>query len=711
MDSIANVAPRPIEILLVEDNPGDVRLTLEALKDSKLLNHLQVVSDGVEAIQYLRRLGRFHDAIRPDLVLLDLNLPRKSGHEVLEEIKNDPLLRQIPVTIITNSGNETDIEHAYQGYANCYITKPVDFSRFIQIVRGFEDFWVNIVRLPRSDKDTSPGVVRVLVVEDNAADARLIAESLTSSHLTLEVERVEDLAGALARIEQGNLDVTLLDLGLPDSVGLETVHRVHRSAPHLPIVVLSGQNDREIAIRAVRAGAQDFLTKDLLNDESLQRALCYAMERKRAEERLDFLATHDDFTGLANRTLLMENAHQVIAQAQRHVRSAALLLLDLDNFKRVNDTLGHAVGDEIIHATAQRLTACVREGDTVGRLGGDEFCILLGDLAYEADVSLVAQKILQAMQTPFIAGKEELHMTISIGAALYPRNGSVPEALLKNADVALYRAKEEGKNSFQLYSKEMNERANERLTLEWSLHHALERGECVLHYQPVVNVVDGSTVAHEALLRWQHSQRGLLPPAEFIPIAEESGMIVPIGAWALDHACAQSKAWDPSLRIAVNLSARQVSQPDFVPTVLATISRQNFSPAQLELEITESLLNNEEAATKLQTLKEAGVRLAIDDFGTGYSSFVYLKRFPVDTLKIDRSFVEGIGRDPRDEAIVQTVIEMAHRLNVTVVAEGVETEAQWQFLRAHGCDFAQGYYFSRPLPALEAGQLLTRQDV
>lgn len=706
MDAIDKPTNRPIEILLVEDNPGDVRLTVEALKDSKLLNRLHIVSDGVEAIQFLRRHGRYHNAVRPDVILLDLNLPRKSGHEVLAEIKSDPDLRNIPVTIVTTSESDTDVQRAYESYANCYITKPVDFSRFMQVVQGFEDFWINIVKLPRVTENRALGVVRVLVVEDNAGDARLITEWLESGPAVFEVEHVGNLAAAQTRIHVGRTDVVLLDLGLPDSTGIETLQRIRQAAPQLPVIVLSGLDDQDLAIRAVRAGAQDFLTKGVHTEELLRRSLRYSMERKRTEERLDFLATHDDYTGLANRNLLMENLRQAIAHSGRHKRYAALLILDIDNLKRINDTLGHSFGDEIIRSTAQRLSGCVRQGDTVGRLGGDEFCVLLADLAYEADVSLVAQKIMQAMNQAFAIGQEELRMTVSIGGALCPQNGTEPEVLLKNADVALYRAKQAGKNGYQLYSKEMNERAHERLALEGALHVALERGEFILHYQPVVNVADGSTVAHEALLRWQHPQRGLLPPADFIPITEETGLIVPIGAWVMETACVQNQAWNRRLRMAVNLSARQVSQLDFVTTTLATLARLKFTPSQLELEITESLLNDEAAALKLQTLKEAGVRLAVDDFGTGYSSFVYLRRFPIDTLKIDRSFVAGIGQDARDEAIVLTVIEMAHRLGMTVTAEGVETEAQWQYLRTHGCDFAQGYYFSRPLAALDAGRLL-----
>jgi len=708
MDAPAPIPNQPIEILLVEDNPGDVRLTVEALKDSKLLNRLHIVSDGVEALQFLRHNGRYHDAVRPDVILLDLNLPRKSGHEVLTEIKNDPGLRHIPVTIITTSENETDIQRAYESYANCYITKPVDFSRFMQVVKGFEDFWINIVKLPRFAENRVLGAVRVLVVEDNPADARLITEWLGTGKAVFEIEQIDNLAAALSRIEAGRTDVVLLDLGLPDSSGLATLHRVRRAAPQLPVVVLSGLDDQELAIQAVRAGAQDFLTKGLHTEELLRRSLRYAMERKRTEERLDFLATHDDYTGLANRNLLMENVRQAVAHASRHKRYAALLILDVDNLKRVNDTLGHSVGDQIIRATAQRLTGCVRHGDTVARLGGDEFCILLADLANESDASMVAQKILQTMYQVFVIGQHELHMTVSIGGALCPQNGTEPEVLLKNADVALYRAKQAGKNGYQLYSKEMNERAHEYLVLEGALHLALERSEYILHYQPVVNVADRSTVAHEALLRWQHTQRGLLPPGEFIPIAEETGLIVPIGAWVLETACVQNQAWAGRLRMAVNLSARQVSQPDFVATTLALLTRLKFAPSQLELEITESLLNDEAAAFKLKTLEEAGVRLAVDDFGTGYSSFVYLKRFPLDTLKVDRSFVAGIGQDARDEAIVLTVIEMAHRLGMTVTAEGVETEAQWRYLQANGCDFAQGYYFSRPLVALDAGRLLSQ---
>jgi len=424
--------------------------------------------------------------------------------------------------------------------------------------------------------------------------------------------------------------------------------------------------------------------------------------------RLTRLASYDPVTQLPNRVLLESLLKQAVARCRRDGHKIALLLLDLDHFKRINDTLGHSLGDALLQAVATRLLNCLRAGDTLGRLGGDEFVVLLEGWQWNEQIAKVARKIQRALVPGLKLEEQEVFVTVSIGISLFPKDGEDGQTLLKNADIALYRAKARGRNEFCFYAAEMNARAMERLAMENDLRHSMDRGELELYYQPQLELLHQRTLGVEALLRWRHPKYGLVGPAEFVPLAEESGLIVPIGEWVLKTACAQAKTWQVQglqpLRMAVNLSVAQFEQPDFTRMVARILSDSGLQPDCLELEITESLLMKDvnTAVAVLRTLKEMGVKLAIDDFGTGYSSLNYLKRLPIDRLKIDRSFVQDISIDPDDAAIALAVIAMAHSMNLRVVAEGVETDAQLTFLRSRDCDEMQGYYFSRPLPAGEA---------
>ncbi len=429
--------------------------------------------------------------------------------------------------------------------------------------------------------------------------------------------------------------------------------------------------------------------------------------RKQAEERLRVLAYHDPLTGLPNRALFHTLLNQALAKAQRHHRLGAVLFIDLDRFKNINDTLGHAIGDLLLKEVAARLLTCLRQSDTIARLGGDEFTILLEEIAHEQDAIIVAQKTLAVLAEPFNLAGNEVFVTASIGLSLFPHDGSDVEALLKNADTALYRTKEQGRNGYTLYTAEMNATALKRMALENSLRRALERQEFLLYYQPRVALDTGHMLCIEALLRWQHPELGLVLPDQFIGLAEETGLIMPIGEWVLHTACAQTKAWQasgfPALRVSVNLSARQFKQPTLVDQVAGVLRDTGLAPGSLELELTESTVmqDAEDAITKLNALKRLGVHLSIDDFGTGYSSLEYLKHFPIDILKIDRSFVQDIPGDSDNGAIVRAIIAMAHSLKIKVTAEGVETAEQLGFLRAYQCDEMQGYYFGLPLPTHE----------
>ncbi|MBK7659484.1 MAG: EAL domain-containing protein [Betaproteobacteria bacterium] len=433
-------------------------------------------------------------------------------------------------------------------------------------------------------------------------------------------------------------------------------------------------------------------------------------KRKEAEERAEYLATRDALTGLPNRVLLHDRLEQAIAGAARGRSSFAFMFIDLDRFKTINDSLGHDVGDELLKRVAARLTACVRASDTVARLGGDEFAVIVESLRDGEDEGArqVAEKMILAMASPMLVGNQHLNTSCSIGIGVYPADGKDSATLMKHADVAMYYAKEKGRNNFQFFSAEMNQRAQERLSIENYLRLALRRGELQLHYQPRIRVDDGTVVAVEALIRWMHPRRGLLAPGKFIDVAEDSGLIVPMGEWVLEKSCQQLREWQRRLgrplKLSVNLSVSQVSDGErLYRAVAGAVSRAGIDPATLELELTESLLmqNVAEKAALLNRLGELGVGLAIDDFGTGYSSLSYLKKLPVDAIKIDSSFVSDIGRDPNDEAIIRAIIAMAHSLRLSVVAEGVETESQLAVLAGLGCDEYQGFFASPALPPAE----------
>ncbi|MDH3318129.1 MAG: EAL domain-containing protein [Betaproteobacteria bacterium] len=436
------------------------------------------------------------------------------------------------------------------------------------------------------------------------------------------------------------------------------------------------------------------------------------LSHKQAEERIRHLANYDELTGLSNRNMFYERMSHALAKARRDNKPLGILFLDLDRFKNINDSLGHGAGDSVLREVARRLRECLRESDIVGRFGGDEFVVLLETMPQPTHSAVVAQKILAAIARPFAVEGQDFHLTASIGISTYPADGEDAQGLLTNADIAMYRAKEQGKNNYQFHSAQMNVHTRERMALESGLRGALARNEFVLHFQPKVDLESQRIVGTEALVRWRHPDIGLIPPAQFIPMAEETGLIVPIGEWVLKAACAQSRFWRdqglPPLRIAVNLSPRQFAHDALLQDVERMLSEHELDLAALELEVTESMVmhNPERAALLLDKLKTAGVTVAIDDFGTGYSSLSYLKRFPIDSLKIDRSFIKDLPLDSEDAAITQAIIVMAHSLGLKVIAEGVETEEQAAFLRANGCDQAQGYYFSKPLPANELARLM-----
>ncbi|MCW2968748.1 MAG: diguanylate cyclase [Solirubrobacteraceae bacterium] len=558
--------------------------------------------------------------------------------------------------------------------------------------------------------------VRVLIIEDNPGDTILVREMLRDADPAgFELTHSERLSDGIAQLLGGGVQCILLDLSLPDAEGLDALTQVQAVSLDIPVIVFSGRSDERIAVRAVQEGAQDYLIKGQVDGRLLARSINYAIERKRVEVELAHQALHDALTGLPNRGLFLDRLAQALARIGRHSSALAVLFCDLDRFKVVNDSLGHGAGDMLLVDVARRLEDVLRAGDTAARFGGDEFVILCEDITGAHQAIAIAERVSAVLEAPFVLGDDEAFVRTSIGIAMASGQQARPEALLRDADAAMYRAKERGGGVYEVFDDDMRARAVKRLETENALYRALERGEFLLHYQPQVSLATGAVAGLEALVRWQHPERDLVYPGEFIGSAEETGLILEIGAWALREACEQAARWaslrsaESPLRLSVNLSARQCAHPDLVDVVATTLRDTGVDPATICLEITETAVMADMEATVgiLDQLRALGVSLAIDDFGTGWSSLRALQRFPVDEVKIDKSFVDGVARDPQEAAIVAAVISLSHALGLRTVAEGLETVSQVDRLRALGCDLAQGFFFWRPAPAADLGPLLS----
>jgi diguanylate cyclase len=563
----------------------------------------------------------------------------------------------------------------------------------------------------------------LLAVEDNAGDARLLREMLNEQDVNnTTLLYATNMTEAEELLAIHTVDIILLDLGLPDAQGLDAVRRARAAAPRLPLIVLTGLDDEGIAGQALQEGAQDYIIKGQIDTRGLLRALFYAVERKKLEEtaqralEISHLAEHDFLTGLPNRLLLNQRIAHAVALAARHGKKLAVLFLDLDGFKRINDSLGHSMGDMLLKSVAERLVNCVRSTDTVSRQGGDEFVVLLSEIAQAEDAALSAQRILQSVARAHSIDRHDLNITTSIGISIYPDDGHDAEALIKNADTAMYQAKESGRQTFRFFETAMHARAVERQFIEEGLRRALRRQQFLLHYQPKFCLKTGAMTGAEALVRWMHPTRGLIAPGQFISVAEQCGLVVPIGDWVLGEACRQAQRWAAAGlafgRMAVNVSTMQFRNADFAQVVFDILSESGMDPEFLELELTESVLMTgaESTASALEALRKSGVEVALDDFGTGFSSLSYLQKLPIDCLKIDQSFIRQISTSEGDGALVTGIIQMAHALNLRVVAEGVETEEELEFLKPRGCDEAQGFYFSRPLTSPAFAEFLGQQE-
>jgi len=580
-------------------------------------------------------------------------------------------------------------------------------------------------RMP--DKDL--GKPNILIIDDEEQIRGLLRDVLSPKNVCTTVGSAEE---ALSILESINFDLVICDINMGGISGLDLVPRVLAKTPDTVVLMISGQQTIDFAIEAMRAGAFDYITKplDLRHVETaVRRAVAHhklLTQKRRYEDhleevikertaRIEHLAYHDGLTDLPNRVLFEDRCAQALAIAQRSQNLVAVVLVSIDRFKKVTEGLGHAAGDVVLTEAAARLQCCVARGDTVARFEGDEFALLVNQVAETGDLTEVAHTVHEMFKAPFHLNDREVYLTTSMGISLFPFNGEDASTILRNAVAALYRAKKQGGNNFQFYAADMNSMAVKRLAMETSLRRAVENKEFITYYQPVVNLASGEVVGSEALVRWQHPELGLLPPGKFIALAEDTGLILDISQFVMREACARTRAWQDRgfgrLRIAVNISARHFQQRNFLDRLVEILGETRLDPGSLELELTEtSIMENTESAVQLlEQVRRLGIRVAIDDFGTGYSSLSYLKHLPIDTVKLDRSFVKGATTDPDDAALVMAIVTLAHNLRLRVIAEGVETQEQVAFLRLLRCDEAQGFLFGKPMPPEDFASVVTAE--
>ena len=550
--------------------------------------------------------------------------------------------------------------------------------------------------------------MRALIVEDSEDDARLLCSELASAGNDLTYRRVDSGSEMRAALQESDWDVVISDHAMPSFSSLDALELLKQSGKDIPFIIYSGSIGEQVAVSAMRDGAHDYIYKGngarLL--PSIERELKNAgirRAKRQAENRIYRLAYYDELTGLPKRNLFCEKVGDVLLERSGSGAAAALYLIDLDRLTRINNTYGYAMGDALVRQVAQRLNDCVGKTGILARIEGGKFAVFKGGIADPQEIQTFADRIMEPFTTPFAIENLEFDVTLSMGICVYPDDGKDVSTLLVNAESAMVLAKKLWRNNYKYYVKEMGEASSRRMVLETSLQRAVERGELRVQYQPIVDLRTGKFIGAEALVRWNHSQFGLLAPDKFIPLADETGLIIEIGEWVLHQACRQTKSWHDQgfypLIISVNVSAVQLGQPQLLNHVADVLSKTGLDPACLELEITESVLMQDAEATinTLRALKERGIKISVDDFGTGFSSLSYLKRFPIDILKIDKSFTRDIDMDPDNSAIVTAIVALAKSLNLSVLAEGVESKQQLDFLRKQKCDRAQGYFFSTPV--------------
>jgi diguanylate cyclase (GGDEF)-like protein len=711
-DASISTAAHP-RVLVVDDDPLVQLLVHEALARTGM--RIEEAGEGRQAIESVRRAP-------PDLVILDIELPDLDGLETCRAMRELPGGRELPVMILTAHSDSETIDRAFEVGATDFINKPIDLQLLQHRVRF-------LMRAHSAFSDLTRTLSDLRSSEKRLANAQRLArvgswEWVPDTEEMLWSEEVYRIFKIPQRAGSSTYEAFLDVVHPEDRPVLEKAMR-QAACEARPWVL-----DHRIALaggeeRVVRQQAE-IVPGPSGAPACISGTIQDITDRHRAKEQIRHLVYYDGLTSLPNRKMLSEELERILRRARTNNEGVALLFLDLDRFSRINDTLGYAVGDELLKAVADRLINSVRGTDYVGRpetphsasvsrLGGDEFTVVLPQVTSSETAAQVARRVLETVRAPFAVEGHRLDVTASIGIALFPNDGSDPDTLLRSADAATYHAKELGCDLFQFFSESMNERAMRDMRLESGLRTGIERGELTLHYQPQFDARTGRIVAAEALVRWRSPDYGLIPPNDFIPLAEESGLIVPLGEWVLRTACGQTRVWReaglPEIRIAVNVSSHQVQKGGLQETVERALRHARLDASLLEIEITESALIDDapEVLETLSGLRSMGVRLALDDFGTGYSSLSHLVRFPFDTLKIDRCFVNEIGAEGQGNAIIAAVVAMAQRLQLTVTAEGVETPEQREFLRIEGCDLLQGFLTGRPVEA-DALEALLRQE-
>jgi len=687
-----------MKALYVEDNTIDADLVRRTLQRAQPPIDIDIATSVREAIAMLED-GR---AEQYGWVLFDVNLPDGDGFDVLRHVRDRRL--SVVAIALTGAGDEKTVMRALKFGADDYLVKQDDYRERLANVL------VHARQRYDNDRWHHDRTLRVLYAENNDHDGILTNRYINHHAPYMRLEIVPDSNAVLSRltVARGDYDVLLLDYRLAGIDALELIKRLRDVlCCDIPVVMVTGRGSEEVAAQALRLGVSDYLIKDAGYIERLPAVLEFANARaqlKRERARVDYLAVHDDLTGLLNRSNLREKAQLALSRAARKNARCGLLLIDLDDFKHVNDTIGHSQGDELLRLIGDQLRKLMREGDLCCRLGGDEFAIFMEDVDDIAGIATLAERVLQTLQQGIVVNDSEVRLTVSTGISLYPDDGNDIETLIKNADLAMYRAKAIGRNQFCFFTPSLQKDVERRFRTSMELHQALSRGEFRLAFQPLWDVKSGEMVAVEALIRWQHPVNGLILPGNFIPVAEQSGQIIAIGNWVIEAACQQLRVWldaGLSIRVAINISALQFRRTGFLDALMVALQRYAIPPQLIELELTESVMaeDNEQLESLLKHLRKLDLSMSIDDFGTGYSSLSYLRRMPVKTLKIDRSFVADLPDNADAVAITEGIIAMAHAMGCSVVAEGVELAAQLDFLRQRGCDYVQGFLLSRPISA------------
>lgn len=737
MNEIAETPNQAPIILIVDDTPANLMVMADYLGSHGFAP--VVAQDAEEAIVRAR-------FVKPDLILLDVMMPGMDGFEVCRRLKLDEETRHIPVIFMTALSDTHDKVNGFKAGGIDYITKPFQMEE----VRARVDTHLALQAMQRQLEAQNLRLREEVIVRERAEAALQCARDELEQRVA---ERTTELAQVNAQLK-----AEINERSRMQEIVLEREARIRRLIDSNIIGVIFWSDDGTIEdandafLRIVGYGSEElrsgrvrwrdmtpepyhgadaqafdelhrmgacppyekeFIRKDgsvvpvliggAFFEDSRSHGVAFVLDlsaRKQAEEKIRFLAHHDALTGLPNRQLLQDRLIQAIAQCRRNNTQLALLFIDLDDFKRINDSLGHEVGDRLLTMVAGRLKSCLREGDSIARLGGDEFVLIASSLDHGDDAGLIARKALDMLKMPFMVDGHELHVTGSIGISVYPDDGLDAESLMRTADTAMYHAKEKGRSNYQFFTPELNQMVHQRLVMETRLRRAMAADQFTLHYQPQIDMETGTIVSSEALLRWARPGREPVSCGAFIAVAERTGLIVQIGEWALREACRQLKHWHelgyPQLRVAVNLSPRQFYQPNLPDKVAQILDEYGLPPGALDLEITEGILlqRSSENVDTLTQLSAMGIKLSVDDFGTGYSSLAYLQRYPINCIKIDQSFVGAITRNPNDRALVNAIIGMAHSLDLNILAEGVETAQQARFLLDHGCSRAQGYYYS-----------------